>query len=92
MTSSSRMKLAKEVIWKLGIVTPPKHPKMRHIIKAVEFLNTDVNPVLHLCVEIAQEEEHKNTQRRERLITSFSDLDPIFRAMDLGRRSQSEGS
>lgn len=75
MTSSSRMKLAKEVIWKLGIVTPPKKPKMRHITKAVQLLNTDVNLVLHSCVEIAEEEEKQ--QDKQRVITSFSDLDPV---------------
>lgn len=75
MTSSSRMKLAKEAIWKLGIVKPPKHPKMRHIIKAVQFLNTDVKLVLHLCLEIADEEKQKDTQQKQPVITSFSDLD-----------------
>lgn len=74
MTSSRRMKTAREVMDKLGIVTAPKKPTMRHIIKAVQLLNADVTAVLHSCLEIAEEEEKH--QDKQRVISSFSDLDP----------------
>ena len=78
MTSARRMKTAKEVIWKLGIITPPKEPRMRHVIKAVQILNADVTVVLHSCLEIAEEdEEQKDTQQKQRVIIDFSDLDPV---------------